>query len=152
MNTLRETIACFILLFCTATYLQAQTKQDSLDIKQVALDYIESQHHVNPKKMEGALHNKMVKRTFWRNTNTNKEYLRETSRETMISVAKNYNKDGNKFSKNPKKDVIILDVFNKTASVKLIADDWVDYMHIVKINKKWTIVNVLWQFNNSSKH
>ena len=70
----------------------------------------------------------------------------------MISVAKNYNKDGNKFSKNPKKDVIILDVFNKTASVKLIADDWVDYMHIVKINKKWTIVNVLWQFNNSSKH
>jgi hypothetical protein len=152
MTTTRNYFACTLLLLFITTFLQAQTKQDSIAIKQIALDYIESQHQVNPKQMERALHNKMVKRTFWKNTNTNKEYLRETSRETMIRVAKNYNTSGNKFPNNPKKEVIILDIYDKTASVKLIADDWIDYMHIVKINNKWTIVNVLWQYNNSSKH
>ncbi|MEX0362200.1 MAG: nuclear transport factor 2 family protein [Allomuricauda sp.] len=27
-----------------------------------------------------------------------------------------------------------------------------DYMHIVKLNGKWQIVNVLWQFKDSSLH
>ncbi|MEO0528212.1 MAG: nuclear transport factor 2 family protein [Bacteroidota bacterium] len=33
-----------------------------------------------------------------------------------------------------------------------MADDWIDYMHIVKLNGKWQLVNVLWQFNESEKH
>ena len=94
----------------------------------------------------------MVKRTFWKNKETNKEYLRETFRDAMILLAETYNKDGDKFPNNPKKEVIILDIFDKTASVKLIADDWIDYMHLVKLNDKWQIVNVLWQFKDSSKH
>lgn len=32
------------------------------------------------------------------------------------------------------KDVTILDVFGNAASVKVVASDWVDYMHIVKFN------------------
>ncbi|WP_262482438.1 nuclear transport factor 2 family protein [Aquimarina macrocephali] len=70
----------------------------------------------------------------------------------MVILSEFYNRNGDKFPENPKKEVIILDVFDKTASVKLIADEWIDYMHIVKINGTWKIVNVLWQFNDSSKH
>jgi len=138
-------------LFLTGA-VSAQTTQDSLAIKQVALDYIESQHHMVPAQMERALHPKMVKRTFWKNKSTKADYLRETSRETMISIAETYNKNGDKFPETPKKEVVILDIFGKTASVKLIADDWIDYMHIVKLNGKWSIVNVLWQFNDATKH
>jgi hypothetical protein len=29
--------------------------------------------------------------------------------------------------------------------VKLVAGDWVDYMHLAKWNGQWKIVNVLWQ-------
>ena len=152
MTTTRNYFACSLLLLFITTFLEAQTKQDSIANKQIALDYIESQHYVNPIKMERALHSKMVKRTFWKNTNTNKEYLRETSRETMISIAKNYNINGDRFPEEPKKEVILLDIYDKTASIKLVADDWIDYMHIVKINNRWTIVNLLWQYNNSSKH
>ena len=43
------------------------------------------------------------------------------------------------------KDVTILDVFGNTASVKVVALDWVDYMHIAKSNGRWVIVNVLWE-------
>ena len=132
--------------------LKAQASQDSLDIRQVALDYIESQHNLNPDQFERAAHPRMVKRTFWTYSDTEKEYLRETTTEAMTLLAETYNSNGDKFPVKPKKEVIILDVFDKVASVKLIADDWIDYMHIVKLNGKWQLVNVLWQFNDSSLH
>ncbi|WP_411029957.1 nuclear transport factor 2 family protein [Spongiimicrobium sp. 3-5] len=138
----------FVLTFC----VQGQTQQDSLNIKQVALDYIESQHNVKPEQFERAAHPRMVKRTFWTNKKTGKEYLRETFTDAMILLAETYNQDEDKFPENPKKEIIILDVFDRVASVKLIADDWIDYMHIVKLNGKWQLVNVLWQFNDSEEH
>lgn len=128
--------------------LFAQTKEDSTAIKQAALDYIESQHKPNPQQMQRALHPRLVKRTFWRDKATGKEYLRETTAESMILLAESYNKNGDKFPASPKKEVILLDISSRTASVKLVADDWIDYMHIVKINDEWKIVNVLWEFND----
>jgi hypothetical protein len=70
----------------------------------------------------------------------------------MILLAESYNVKGDKFPANPKKEVIFLDVSTRTASVKLIADTWIDYMHIVKVNGKWKIINVLWQYNNDEEH
>jgi len=140
------------LLVLLTFFAHGQTQQDSLDIKQVALDYIESQHNVAPEQFGRAAHPRMVKRTFWTNKKTGKEYLRETFTDAMILLAETYNLEKDKFPENPKKEVIILDVFDKVASVKLIADDWIDYMHIVKLNGKWQLVNVLWQFNDSKEH
>ena len=141
-----------LLSFLVAFSVQGQTKKDSVAIRQVALDYIESQHNVKPGQFARAAHPRMVKRTFWTDKETGKEYLRETFTDAMILLAETYNKDGDQFPENPKKEVIILDIFDKTASVKLIADDWIDYMHIVKLNGKWQLVNVLWQFNDSTDH
>lgn len=145
----------FLLLplsFLATISCKAQTAQDSMEIKQAALDYIESQHNGNPEQFERAAHPRMVKRTFWVHKKTQKEYLGETFTDAMILLAETYNQDGDKFPENPRKEVIILDIYDKTASVKLIADDWIDYMHIVKLEGKWQIVNVLWQFKDASKH
>ena len=132
--------------------LFGQTQSDSLAIKQVALDYIESQHNVNPAQFARSAHPRMVKRTFWTDKKTGKEYLRETFTDAMVLLAETYNQKGDQFPENPKKEVIILDIFDKTASVKLVADDWIDYMHIVKLNGTWQLINVLWQFNDSKDH
>ena len=140
------------VLLVASNIMVGQTKQDSLEIKQAALDYIESQHKVNPKQMERALHPRMVKRTFWKDKATNKDYVRETTTESMILLAESYNKKGDMFPASPKKEVLLLDVSERTASVKLIADEGIDYMHIVKINGTWKIINVLWQFNDTKKH
>jgi hypothetical protein len=150
MNKITFLIISITLLLIFRT--DAQTQQDSIAIKQVALDYIESQHHLKPEQFKRAAHPRMVKRTFWKNKKTNKEYLRETFRDAMILLAETYNENGDKFPDKPQKEVIILDIYDKTASVKLIADDWIDYMHIVKLNGKWQIINVAWQFKDASKH
>lgn len=142
-------IPCMLLL---ALNINAQSRQDSLEIRQAALDYIQSQHNAAPEQFERSAHPRMVKRTFWTNKKSGKEYLRETFTDAMILLAETYNQEGNRFPENPRKEVVILDIYDKTASVKLIADEWIDYMHIVKLNGKWQIINVLWQFNDSERH
>ncbi|WP_284464564.1 nuclear transport factor 2 family protein [Chryseobacterium sp.] len=140
------------ILLCSINQLvSGQSRQDSLAIKQAALDYIESQHTPNASRMERALHPRMVKRTFWKDKATGKDYLRETNAESMILLAETYNKNKDKFPASPKKDVKFLDVSEKTASVKLIADEWIDYMHLTKLNDTWKIVNVLWQYNDTQR-
>ena len=39
----------------------------------------------------------------------------------------------------------VLDVFENAASVKVVAAAWIDYLHLVKWNGRWLIVNVLWE-------
>jgi len=40
--------------------------------------------------------------------------------------------------------VTILDIFEGTASVRVDAATWIDYMHIASANGRWQIINVLW--------
>ena len=130
----------------------ANYADDKKLIQQTALDYIESQHLVVPARMDKALDEKLAKRTYWQKADGS-EYVRETSRETMIWVAENYNKNGDKFPTIPKADIEILDIDNRVASVKLTADDWIDYMHLYKTNdNQWKIVNVLWQYHDENNH
>jgi hypothetical protein len=142
----------YSLLLLLAGTAYAQDKQDSIAIRQAALDYIESQHKPNPDQFARSSHPRLVKRTFWKHAPTGKDFLYESTQEQMLLVAESYNKKGDKFPAQPIKDVKILDIFQRTASVKLIANDWIDYMHLIKLNGKWEIVNVVWQFNDSNKH
>jgi hypothetical protein len=43
-------------------------------------------------------------------------------------------------------DVSILDIYQGAASAKVIAADWIDYLHLARWNGRWVIVNVLWEF------
>ncbi|MBC9912606.1 nuclear transport factor 2 family protein [Chitinophaga varians] len=152
---MKNTVAFLVALLCSSLALtsHAQTKADSLAIRQAALDYIESQHRHDTARMARCLHPRLVKRTFWKySKQPSREYLRESHADEMILLAGNYNTKGDKFPANPRKEVVLLDVSTQTAAVKLYADEWIDYMHLVKLNDEWKIINVLWQFNNPEKH
>jgi len=146
------TLLCILIV---TTPLRAEVNistEDSKAIKQAALNYIESQHQVEPEKMAKALHKKLAKRTFWQSSQ-GQDYVMETSYDTMMKVAASYNKDGNKFPKSPIKTVKILDADERVASVKLTADDWIDYMHLIKgEDGQWKIINVLWRYHDIKKH
>ena len=134
------------------TSVNADSTIDKQAIKQVVLDYIESQHQPSRDKMDKALHADMRKRTYWKHKD-GQEFVMETSRETMLRVAETYNKNGDRFPVKPRKEVKILDIDGRVATVKLTADDWIDYMHLMKDeNGQWQIINVLWQYHNQAKH
>jgi hypothetical protein len=49
------------------------------------------------------------------------------------------------------KDVTILDIFGNAASVKAVMADWIDYLQIAKVDGRWMIVNVLWEYKPKRK-
>jgi hypothetical protein len=47
-------------------------------------------------------------------------------------------------------EVRILDIFQNTASVRVDAGPWVDYLQMIRWNRRWVILNVLWEMRKSS--
>jgi hypothetical protein len=111
-----------------------------------ALDYIEGWYEGNAERMERSLHPDLAKRIVRTNAQTGASRLDQMSAMSLVQgVRKGY---GTKTPKEKQlKDVTILDVFENAASVKVVASDWVDYLHVAKSNGRWVIVNVLWEMN-----
>jgi hypothetical protein len=152
---MKNTILILIVgLFFCASYVEAQTNVSETDksaIKQTALDYIEGWYEGNAERMERALHPELAKRIVRTNPQNGQSRLDQMSALTLVQGTR---RGGGKQTPKDKqqKDVVILDVYGNTASVKIIASDWIDYLHIAKSNGRWVIVNVLWELkpqNNS---
>lgn len=143
----------FLVLLFAASPLLAQSAEatDNQLIEAAVRDYIESQHQADPARMERGLDPKLAKRTYWQAADGS-EFVMNTDYDAMVNVAKNYNKDGTKFPAKPRVDIKILDVDQRVATVKLTADEWIDYMHLYKNQRsEWKIVNVLWQYHDTAR-
>jgi len=42
-------------------------------------------------------------------------------------------------------EIIVQDVFRHIACARVISHHMMDYLHLVKLNDRWFIVNVLWE-------
>ncbi|HUQ33113.1 MAG TPA: nuclear transport factor 2 family protein [Pyrinomonadaceae bacterium] len=142
---MRKTIGLVfvLLLLALVPSAHAQTAADSAAIKQTALDYIEGWYEGNAERMERALHPELAKRIV----RTNKEGQSQFSQMSAMALVLGTRRGGGKNTpkENQLKDVTILDTFENAASVKVVASDWVDYLHMAKYNGRWVIVNVLWE-------
>ena len=78
---------------------------------------------------------------------TNQEGNSRLDQMSALTLVQGTRRGGGKTTPKEKqqKDVTILDVFENAASVKVVASDWIDYLHMAKFNGKWVIVNVLWE-------
>ncbi len=113
-------------------------------IKAAALDYIEGWYEGNTERMARAVHPELAKRIVM----TADGHSRVDQMGASKLVA---NVRGGGGTKTPaarqRKDVTILDRFQNAASVKVVASDWVDYLHLAKFDGRWVIINVLWELN-----
>ena len=136
-----------IVLFSFAPTARAQTTSDQEAIKQTALDYIEGSYEGNPERI--ALHPELAKRIV----HTNKEGMSSLGQMSAMTLVQGTKRGGGRNTPKEKqqKDVTILDVFENAASVKVVASDWVDYLHMAKWNGRWVIFNVLWELKPVKK-
>src|SRR6185503_3967826 len=109
-------------------------------IKQTALDYIEGWYEGSAERMERALHPELAKRIVRTDPKSGRSSLGQMSALSLVLGTRN---GGGKNTPKEKqqKDVTILDVFENAASVKVVANDWIDYLHMAKWNGRWVIVN-----------
>src|SRR5687767_9288834 len=132
-----------VLVFAVPSQARSQGAADSAAIRAAALDYIEGWYDGNAERMERALHPELAKRIV--NTNPNgRNSLGQQGAMTLVNGTKS---GGGKSTpmEQRRKDVRILDIFGNTASVRIDASTWVDYLHVAKWNGRWVIVNVLWE-------
>ncbi len=142
-----------VLTFCSLE-VRAQTTTtvsdaDKAAIKQTALDYIEGWYSGDAERMERALHPELAK-LIVNNDEQGRSRLDQIGAMTLVQKTKRgFGKQTPK--EKHQKEVTILDVYENTASVKIVASDWIDYLHIAKFNGRWVIVNVLWELKPKVK-
>jgi hypothetical protein len=128
----------------------AQTAADSFSIRATALDYVEGWYEGNPERMGRALHPELVKRIVASDTATKRSVLENMGASALVNGTRHgWGKQTPKGRQ--QKDVTILDVFGNAASVKAVMADWIDYMHMAKVDGRWVIVNVLWEMKPGAK-
>lgn len=147
----RLVMLLFVVLSISAIQVQAQqpSSNDAELIKQTALDYIEGWYEGNAQRMERALHPELAKRIV-RTDNRGRSSLGQMGAMQLVQFTRE--SDGKNIPKDKQqKDVTVLDIFGNAASAKVVAADWIDYMHLAKWNGRWVIVNVLWEMKPQPK-
>jgi hypothetical protein len=130
--------------------MTTSTQTDTAAITQTALDYIEGWYEGNAERMQRSLHPDLAKRIVLRDPATGRQRLDQMSAMGLVLGTK---RGGGTRTppERQQKDVTILDRFENAACVKIVAADWVDYLHVAKYNGDWVIVNVLWELKPESR-
>ena len=123
-------IFAIVLAFCVLG-VQAQTKisdEDKAAITSTALDYIEGWYEGSAERMERALHPDLAKRIV----RTNDKGQSGLGQMSALGLVQGVKRGGGKDTpkERQQKDVTILDVYENAASVKIVASDWIDYLHV----------------------
>jgi hypothetical protein len=139
----RLLVACGAATLLAASSLPAQSAADTGAIKATALDYIEGWYEGNAERMERAVHPDLAKRIV----NTDQRGRSVLGHQSAMTLVQNTRRGAGKETPigERRTDVRILDIFSNTASVRVDASTWIDYMHMAKWNGHWVIINVLWE-------
>jgi hypothetical protein len=109
-------------------------------IVRAALDYVEGWYQADASRMKRALYTKLTKRRI-----TPEGDAWEVDKAWMVEATGN-GRGRIEYPEKGRKDVTILDMTDTIASVKLVSNEFVDYLHLTKCEDKWVIVNVLWDY------
>lgn len=139
-------ISCIALLLSTvpSSGLIAQTAADSAAIRGAALDYIEGWFDGDPDRMARSLHPELIKRIVVSDDVTEREWIDGMGVTKLVGGTRRG--FGREIPEEDRRtDMTIFDITGRASTVKLDAGPWVDYMHLVRVDGEWKILNVLWE-------
>lgn len=128
------------------------SQKDSAEIQRKSLGYLIALQQLKPRLMDEVMNDSLNKVTIGYNRKSRKEYARATTKKQMIEFAKSWNKANNKFPVTPDNQITILDIYNRIATVKLVSDNWVEYLHLIKLDGNWEIINLVWQHKDINRY
>ena len=142
MNTKINILILFF--FSIPIIVFADQKTDEDQIINVVYNYVDGWWEGDYEKMDKCLHPDLVKRSIYIHNKTGQSMINDASKSAMVGYTKG---GGGKDSIEEKGEVkiTILDINLNIASVKATSLKYVDYIHLVKWNGEWVIINVLWE-------
>lgn len=144
MSVLVERSLIILVLVCITTGSFAQSA-DEAAIKAAALNYIEGWYSADTARISKALSKDLVKRGFMVNRN-NQLVKTEATYKQMLEWT---GKKPNELKQKPdmKFDVTIIEIGKNIAMAKVVSPQYIDYLHLGKMNEEWKIYNVIWELN-----
>ncbi len=138
-------VICVMIMLASTSALFGQTVNDSLLIKETALNYIEGLWTNNYERMEKAIHPELAKRVIRKDDEGNYR-LSNMGYSELLYYTKALTPKNEKPEEPFKADVIIFDISNGIASIKLTQNkyNFFDYIQLGKIDGEWKIINLLW--------
>ena len=123
----------------------AQTSSDEAAVVAAALDYFEGWFEGDAKRMDRALHPGLAKRSLSQIEPDSTE-LRSLTKERMVELTA----AGEGKSESPagklRIDVEVVDLHGNIAAVVVRSAVYREYLHLVRTDEGWKIVNALWHF------
>jgi hypothetical protein len=119
----------------------SQMTKDAELIEQAALDYFEGWFDGDVTRMRRALHPGLAKRALTEDSRT----LDETTADWMLDATA---KELGKARDVPDRriDVEVVDVYGEIATAIVRSAVYHEYLHLVRTDEGWKIVNTLWRF------
>lgn len=143
-----KTILATFLFFLAVTSVSAQTNStdDVAGVRQAGFNYIDAFYKADTTLAYQSVHPTLQKRgfSFDEKSGSYSKQL-EMPFPALIRLAKTWNKEGKRANASSPRAVDVFEVADKTAMAKVTAVWGIDYLHLMKENGRWMIVNVLWQ-------
>lgn len=136
-----------ILVSLFTITVTAQTQHEEIErraVERTVLNYIENFFENNFDAMNKSLHPRLVKRGLNQKDITLSEDVPPKKLKELMSTK-------SKFAlKRQNNTVESISIFGNMASAALITGyptvRWVEYIHLVKLNGDWKIINIFWEF------
>ena len=140
---MKRTLAIAALLALIAGVGAGSVPSDEDAITATAMDYIEGWYTGDAARMERALHPDLAKRIVVAGPD-GKSILQDMTAKQLIGATASG--AGTRTPDNERRmDVKVLDIYENAASVRITAGEWIDYLHVGKVDGEWKIINVLWE-------
>ncbi len=141
-----------IILFVTGLVhpiLFAQNKsEDTEAILKSVLNYIEGWETGDSSRMAGSLHGRLTKHGIVPARSGKGTEMLDASYDEMVKWT-TFQKGKLKENEKPESDIRILELGMNIASVTCISKEYIDYLHMVRTDQGWKILNAIWEPNFS---
>jgi hypothetical protein len=128
-----------------AQHPSVQNHPDAEAVTRAALDYLEGFYEGDADKIRTGVHPDVVKYGFYRSTSAQPYGGTAMSFDDMIALTTRMRESGQTAPEGAVKEVILLDILDQTATVKVVAWWGADYLQLAKYDGEWKILHVLWQ-------
>ncbi len=123
---------------------------DSARIRAAALDYVDGWYTGDAARMERAVHPDLAKRIWRPDPERGANRMENQTAMTLVQgTRRGWGRETPDSLR--RREIEILEIFGNAASVRARMTDWIDLMHLARVNGEWKIVNVLWEFSHAER-
>lgn len=121
---------------------------DLAAIQQAAMDYAQGWYEGDAERMARALSPEMVKRAFLRAPGTSALRFHHLDKQGMVEKTRQVGGSDMPSDKRTY-EVTVLDVYGEIACARAETVEYVDYLQLARVERRWEIVNVLWPLKSA---